>query len=424
MKQPSASWQLLRTLLRRLGWMLLLGGLLAGCEREPATLPEQPSAETIATSPRPSSFSIERTANLRDFTLDYTHQIPVNLAEIQTAVLVLRDAIRTLLATPGNDSLDSARDAWLQAHGAYERGALDRYFANLVLPQSQALELFQLRYRINQWPILPGYLDAVEGYADSGIVNDITVDLTPENLRQQHGAFDLSEATLGFHVIEFLLWGSNSDGNSPRGFEDFVQIRESESADSDDGIAAAQLPANRRRALLSLTSDQLVLDVEAMQILWRNYSVDVQAAIPGMDAPALLDRLMRAMTEMLSEELLVRSLYPMLNGDFEDSIQSPYSHSTQIAVSAQLSGLDRLLLEHQSAAGLNLDALINTLSANFTDFFYQNFDASKECLVLLYNEIEIPENIASTQKTEFAIVECINLVTNMIDHLDQVRTSL
>ena len=127
---------------------------------------------------------------------------------------------------------------------------------------------------------------------------------------------------------------------------------------------------------------------------------------------------------MLTEEMLVRSLYPLLNGEYIDSIQSPFSHSTQNAASAQLTSVEQLLLDTGPTQGLSLDSILISLSSDFEELFYQNFDASKECLVLLYSTLGSPEDTRDSLRAEFEIVECINLLTNMIDHLEQIKVSL
>jgi len=168
----------------------------------------------------------------------------------------------------------------------------------------------------------------------------------------------------------------------------------------------------------------LIDDFYTSRALWlagRNRFVNT---LSGFGSSELLVLLIEAMTGMLNEEMLVRSLYPLLNGDYIDSIQSPFSHSTQNAVSAQLTSVEQLLLNTDSNQGLSLDSILISLSFNFEELFYQNFDASKECLVLLYSTLGSPEDTRDRLRAEFEIVECINLVTNMIDHLEQIKVSL
>jgi len=106
----------------------------------------------------------------------------------------------------------------------------------------------------------------------------------------------------------------------------------------------------------------------------------------------------------------------MLNGDYTASLHAVFSHASQDAVSAQLYGIEQLLTE-SSAKGYTLDGILATLSDEYAEYFLRNFDASKAYLVRLYSQGDgspIPDR-------EFAAVECINLLQNMIDYLEQIR---
>ncbi|MDA1369228.1 MAG: hypothetical protein O2971_00495 [Proteobacteria bacterium] len=355
-------------------------------------------------------------AYLQQIEMDYD-VILNNLDELQSQVVIFLD-------DPTTASINNVRSAWLMAHNAYELSSLHRYFANLVLSEEESLLLFQLQYRMNHWPILPGYIDYVEGFTDSGIVQDITVPLSIPSLQEQHGVFDLAEASLGFHVIEFLLWGENLDKRSPRPVSDYQVVTQLGPVQVEEGLELDQLSNNRRRQLLLLNTQSLVDDFNTMRLRWLAGSDRFSSSLNNLDSGELLAMVIEAMTGMLTQELLVRSLYPLLNGEYVDSIQSPFSHSTQNAVSAQLTSVERLLLDSSSAQGTRLDSILSSLSSDFEELFYQNFDASKECLVLFYSTRENPVDQNTAASTEFVIVECINLLTNMIDHLEQIKVSL
>ncbi len=393
--------------------------ILSSCDSETAPVAVNDSIPAV-TQNTVQEFKPELTASIQQLSAAYLQQIDVDFDAVSDALSALQTGVSDFLDNPTEASLDSARDAWLNAHIAYELTALHRYFAIRVLPDPQGLQLFQMQYQINQWSILPGYIDYVGDYPDSGIVNDTTVLLTTQNLRDQHGVFEVTEATLGYHVIEYLLWGLNENEHSPRPASDYVATTNLTSAQIESGITIEQLPSNRRRQLLSLVTDLLQTDFQSLLSLWDGNNVLVSNNLQAMDGARLLSAMTGSMTDMLTEELLVRSLYPLLNGEYNESIQSPYSHATQNAVSAQLSSLERLLLETRTPDGVTLDSLISSMSQDFADFFYQNFDSSKECLVLLYSNLEIPADSPATTRAEFEIVECINLVSNMIDHLGQV----
>jgi len=396
--------------------------VLVGCS-ENTSEPQiaEPTAET-----RPSGFELlnpELSTAAKQIALDYAEQIRVDFSQVSIEIEKLQSAIDEFLAQTNIENLDRARQSWLLAHSAYELTTLHRYFAASILDEQNSIALLQLQYQINHWPIVPGYLDYVDGYPDSGIVHDINVSLDSIGLRDQHGAFDISEVTLGFHVLEFLLWGSRDTQSELRSVDDFIEIDALDASQIESGYSLEQLSNNRRRQLLAIIADILLGDFRELGSLWSDQLERAEQSIDRTSQTELITTLADSMSAMLTEELLLRSLYPMLNGDFVESIQSPYSLSTQNAVSSQLSGLERLLLESQSENGTTLDLVFSAISDEFSEFFYQNFDASKSCLVLLYSNTDNDTASTSTER-EIGVVECINLLTNMIDNIDRLKLEL
>ena len=407
--------------LQKMGIAILAAILLVGC-RENA--PESQSVDALKKT-TPSTFELlnpQLSASAKEITLDYVEQIESDLNQAGIEIGKFQSSIATLIDQPSSESMSGARQAWLNAHSAYERTTLHRYFATQLLKEQNNLALMQLQYQISHWPIIPGYIDYVDGYPDSGIVHDINLNLDRDSLREQHGFFDVSEVTLGFHVIEFLLWGNDTD-SAHRPVADYRSVEELSQEELENGYTLERLSNNRRRLFLTVVTDILVEDFRALQSLWLAEEPDIRQRIESTSGTELIVILADSMSAMLNQELLLRSLYPMLNGDSVESIQSPYSRSTQNAVSSQLSGLERLLLERQTENGTSLDLVFSAISDEFSEFFYQNFDASKSCLVLLYSKSE-SESAGPTNERETEIVECINLLTNMIDYNDRLKFDL
>ncbi|PCI77249.1 MAG: hypothetical protein COB20_08545 [SAR86 cluster bacterium] len=407
--------------LQRMGIAMLAAMLLAGCSDD---TPE-PQSVKAAKETAPSAFELlnpELSASAKEIALDYVEQIGTDLNQVAIEIEKFQSSIVTLINQTSSENLSRSRQAWRETHSAYELTTLHRYFTTQLLEEQNSLALMQLQYRINHWPIIPGYIDYVDGYPDSGIVYDINVNLDTDSLREQHGSFDVSEVTLGFHVIEFLLWGFGTDSDT-RPAADYRAREELTPEEIESGYTLEQLSNNRRRLFLSVVTDTLVDDFRALQSLWFAEAPGIRRRIESTSGTELIVILADSMSEMLTEELLLRSLYPMLNGDFVESIQSPYSRTTQNAVSSQLSGLERLLLELQTENGTTLGLVFSTISDEFSEFFYQNFDSSKSCLVLLYSNME-SDSAVPTNERETEIVECINLLTNMIDYNDRLKFDL
>ena len=134
-------------------------------------------------------------------------------------------------------------------------------------------------------------------------------------------------------MIEFLLWGSGSD-TDPRLPADFDAVLELTPEEKERGYLLEQLSNNRRRIFLSIAADTLVKDLRALQSLWLSEEPSIRRKIESTSGTGLIVILAESMSAMLTGELLVRSLYPMLNGNFSEGIQSPHSRSTQNAVSS------------------------------------------------------------------------------------------
>ncbi len=400
---------------------VLMPLVLIGCSDETADPENIGSVKEII----PSAFELlnpELSSSAKEIILKYVEQIGTDLLQAEIEIEIFQSSVSMLTGQVNNENLSLSKQAWLDAHSAYELTTLHRYFATQLLGEQGSLALMQIQYQINHWPIIPGYIDYVNGYPDSGIVNDINVNLDVDSLREQHGTFDISEVTLGFHVIEFLLWGYDTD-SGPRPAADFDAVLELTSEQTESGYSLDQLSNNRRRLFLSVAIDTLVEDFRALQSLWLAKEPSIRREIESTSETELIVILADSMSAMLTEELLLRSLYPMLNGNFAESIQSPYSRSTQNAVSSQLSGLEGLLLERQTESGTTLERVFSAISDEFSEFFYQNFDASKACLVLQYGNTA-SDSVGPTNERESEIVECINLLTNIINYNDKLKLDL
>lgn len=156
-------------------------------------------------------------------------------AELRFATNRLADTITTYTDNPGPATLAAARTAWQAAHLAWHGGEL---WIRVLSPDSA--ETKAARYRIDSWPILPGFLDGTATHPASGLIHDESLELTTATLLQEHGVTDLQEVALGLHAIEYYLWGRPTA----------------------DLVGAGRLP-KRRRQFLTLAGAQLVRDVAA-----------------------------------------------------------------------------------------------------------------------------------------------------------------
>lgn len=184
------------------------------------------------------------------------HTPPVNIAlpiadtsELRAALDDLAQSVQTYLMTPDRQAQAAAQSAWLRLHRHWH--ALEPWWQSSLAPAR--------RSRVHAWPLLPGYLDDIPEYPDSGLVHDLSLPLTAVSLRQQHQQFDAEEVVLGLHAIEFLLWQS----------PERLQPQSLDSQWRERGYSREQLPNNRRRVLLQIQvealQDELVAQADKLQ---------------------------------------------------------------------------------------------------------------------------------------------------------------
>lgn len=390
----------------------------------------QPAAEqTTASAAIPEDQSsqaldIETSILVKQLVLAYINRIESDFTDLRSELISLQQKIESLVDSPNPTALVNARVSWSAAHQSYQQSNLHFYFTAFISPKSQSDKLYKLAYQMDHWPILAGYIDSVDGYESGGIVHDVNVELSSPSLRQQHGLFDITEATLGFHVMEFLLWGESNLDSSGRELEDFVRVSQLTEIQRESGMEISQVGNNRRRELLRLSSAILIEDFDESFEIWNTVSSSFLKSVEDRNSAALLSLLLESVTAMLTEELLTRSLYPLLNGELESALQSPYSQTSEIAVAIQLQSVEQLLLETPTADGITLDKLLSSLSPDFEEFFYQNIDSNKACLILLYSSLGQGDSSLKNDQIEFEVVECINLLTNFLDQLEQIKLTL
>ncbi len=176
----------------------------------------------------------------------------------------LNEAVTLFLSEPTEQNRSALGEAWKSSHSA-----LLRLGAETLSDENATDSSGALLYRLDAWPIQPGYIDSIENYPNSGIVNDITVTLSVDSLRQQHGFSDVEEIILGFHPLEYLIFAKNAiHYQLPEHGEQSAVVATSDTPDpvTEQEVASAPvaLPdkpsedsVRRRRKLLELLGDEV-----------------------------------------------------------------------------------------------------------------------------------------------------------------------
>ncbi|MBL9073413.1 imelysin family protein [Tabrizicola sp.] len=204
------------------------------------------------------------------------HYADIALAGYQdslTTAQALQTAVAALIATPSDETLQAARDAWKAARVPYQQTEAFR-FGNPIVDDWEG--------RVNSWPLDEGLIDYTSGdygneenalanlnviatpkFTLSGTEVDATA-ITPELISGTLHEADGIEANVasGYHAIEFLLWGQDLNGTNPgagaRPWTDFAT-----------GDACTGGNCDRRAAYLQAATDLLVSDLTEMVGNWE-----------------------------------------------------------------------------------------------------------------------------------------------------------
>lgn len=187
--------------------------------------------------------------------------------ECATGAAGLVRAVDGLLAAPSAATLTAARAAWIEARRPYCRTEAFRFHDGPI----EAVEPL-----LNAWPVDEAYIDYVRGDPDAGIVHDAEhfPRLTATVLQLANERGGEANVCIGWHAIEFLLWGQDlrDDGPGDRPYTDFV-------------IGAGR-DAARRREYLKAATDLLAHQLADLAAAWapgaayrRRFEADVDSSV-------------------------------------------------------------------------------------------------------------------------------------------------
>lgn len=310
--------------------------LLSGCDREPAT-------PTLQTVPVTSSVSAKPAlpVAINHQMLQSAWQALSSAAQDASA---LQERTRLFLEHPNATTLTTLRDSWRQSYSSFLQA---RFFGFLPISDPPDWQRERIGYRgtlalLDAWPIEGGYIDYVPGYPLSGIVNDLALDLTPASLLAQHGLTDPSSASLGFHVMEFLLWGADGQRTAsdylPHGNTAAVlDLLQDGGIDSFSGAIGIQ-NNERRRQYLQLVADAISEHMRRLERRWEPgagyYATLIDRSKPSQTLTAGL----QAANKLLNDEIAGKRL---------ELISSEFSGSSRDDISALLQGLELWMLNEE-----------------------------------------------------------------------------
>lgn len=362
---------------------VVVANLLAGCAQKGCTDP-------LALNYNQQAQRDDRSCTYGDKYEDTKIEIAENYANLSFAmhsdafesVVMLQLMVEEFIAAPTASRFDKCKLAWQDAHAAYVLCEVYRF------PGSPAEDDRQLAQLIDAWPIEPSYIDYTQFNDSSGIINNAEaypkINATVLRAAQLNGS--VRNVSLGFHAIEFLLWGEDTAAASEKtaGSRPYT----------DYASAEATAPnAQRRGEYLSAAASLLASSLSELTNEWgpsvkNNYRSDFLKLTPN----GALKNIMNGMAILANEELAIKNLLIPIELNNTLLEQSVFSDHTTFDIKAMVASLEYIYegeftkLDGTVVAGSSIKELLADASVESALEVEKNLDD----VVAFSNEIPVP----------------------------------
>ena len=242
---------------------------------------------------------------------NYAAIVSASYEDSHESAVALDAAIDAFIAAPSQDLLDAARTAWLDSREPYLQTEVYRFYDGPIDNPTDGPEGL-----LNAWPLDETHIDDIIAGTD---------EITAEYLEGQNESPNEDSIAVGYHAIEYLLWGVDTDPNGPgdRPFTDYT------GADGE-----------RMGLYLATVSDMLVAHLEGLVSAWAAGTADNYAAeFAALDSSSAAEKILTGMIILSGFETGGERLQAALaTGDQEDE-HSCFSDNTHRDMVQDLQGV-------------------------------------------------------------------------------------
>jgi putative iron-regulated protein len=276
----------------------------------------------------------------------YAEIVSASYSDALSTAQALDTSVTTFIAAPSAAGLSTARTAWKASREPYLETEVYRFYDGPIDNPTDGPEGL-----INAWPLDENYIDYVVGEdgANAGMVNDPELTIDKDAIIQANEGIDEKSISTGYHAVEFLLWGQDTDPNGPgdRPFTDYVT----------DGTGTAD-NQDRRGEYLTTATDLLVENLQSLVDAWApnqaNYRADFLAEAPATS----LGKILSGMIILSGFETGGERLQAALDSGEQEEEHSCFSDNTHRDMVQDVQGLQNVWLgSYQPLVGAPLTGL-------------------------------------------------------------------
>ena len=377
----------MKIFLTRFYFLSVLALLVVSCSSDDGgvDVPEIPGTEQVEKS---------------DVIANYAELVYKNYQDAYDGATALQTALSTFVADPTEDNFEAAKTAWLAAREPYGQTEAFRFSDGPIDDEDGPEGL------LNAWPLDENYVDYVEGAETSGIINDLTAyptidKATLEGLNEEGGESNIS---VGYHAIEFLLWGQdNSDPSDKlagqRPYTDFV----------DGGTAANQ---DRRRDYLNVVGELLLDHLQEMLDEWKPDGL-YRAKFIALAEDTALKNMLTGISTLAKSELAGERVFVAYDNQDQEDEHSCFSDNTHRDLRLNLAGIANVFRgSYADVSGASLEDLITQADATLGAEITAQLKAAEDAV----DATAIPFDFAITDTAERPkVLEAVNALRALGD---------
>lgn len=279
-------------------------------------------------------------ANTADAVSTYARIVFASYQDSLSAAEALAGSNAAFVAAPSEATQAAAQDAWRESRVPYLQTEVYRFYGGPIDDEDGPEGL------LNAWPLDENHIDYVmdgQMVVVDGIVNDPSIEITPENLVARNETPNEKDIATGYHAIEFLLWGQdfNADGPGQRPPTDYLR----------DGMGTAE-NQERRGEYLTTASELLVSHLRELVNAWDpsqsdNYREEFLALPPEQ----ALSNIMSGMVILSGFETGGERLEAALLAQDQEEEHSCFSDNTHVDMIEDVRGVQNVWLGRYTRTG-------------------------------------------------------------------------
>ncbi|MCF0072956.1 imelysin [Dyadobacter sp. CY261] len=265
--------------------------------------------------------NITPTVTTQEVVNNYADLVLANYDDAWKLAKDLQAQVNAFVQNPTAKGLEDSKAAWLASRVPYLQTEAFRFYDGPIDGTEENLEGL-----INSWPLDEAYIDYVKeekapggiNYL-AGVINNLKdyPTISEEVLLADNGKNGDTDVKVGYHAIEFLLWGQDlyDDSAGKRPYTDYVK----------GGTAQNQ---ERRAQYLKIVTDLLVKDLEKVKAQWETagaYRKDFTAAA---NVTQSLTNMMLGMGKLTKGELSGERMTVILASKDQEDEHSCFSDNT------------------------------------------------------------------------------------------------